>query len=148
MKVKLYANVLLVATLLLFGGCKETEDHEQHDPASEIEPATNRQPADERRQTALLAVESTAPAERGESFSWIAVNQFVDIKAMDRIDEIMAVDGLDFVLFGPSDFSVSIGHPGEGTHPKVMEALRETIKAANRHGKYVCKGVGYPFVNK
>jgi hypothetical protein len=22
----------------------------------------------------------------------------------------MAVDGLDFVLFGPSDFSVSIGH--------------------------------------
>jgi 4-hydroxy-2-oxoheptanedioate aldolase len=69
-----------------------------------------------------------------------------DIKAMGRIDEIMAVEGLDFVLFGPSDFSVSIGRPGEGDHPKVMEALGETIKAADRHGKYVCKGVGHPWV--
>jgi len=69
-----------------------------------------------------------------------------DIKAMGRIDEIMVVEGLDFVLFGPSDFSVSIGRPGEGTHPKVMEALGETIKAADRHGKYVCKGVSHPWV--
>jgi len=65
---------------------------------------------------------------------------------MEQIDEIMAVDGLDYVLFGPSDFSVSIGHPGEGGHPRVMEALRETIRAANRHGVYVCRGVGHPWV--
>lgn len=58
----------------------------------------------------------------------------------------MAVEGLDFVLFGPSDFSVSIGHPGEGSHPKVMEALKETIEAADRQGKWVCKGVGYPWM--
>jgi 2-keto-3-deoxy-L-rhamnonate aldolase RhmA len=66
-----------------------------------------------------------------------------DIRAMEHVD---AVDGLDYVLFGASDFSVSIGHPGEGSHPKVMEALRETVKAADRHGVYVCKGVGYPWV--
>ena len=69
-----------------------------------------------------------------------------DHRAMDCIDEIMAVDGLDYVLFGASDFSVSIGYPGEGSHPKVIEALRETVKAADRHGKWVCKGVGYPWV--
>lgn len=69
-----------------------------------------------------------------------------DYRAMEQIDGIMAVDGLDYVLFGPSDFSVSIGHPGEGNHPKVIEGLEESIKAANRHGKYVCKGVGYPWV--
>jgi len=69
-----------------------------------------------------------------------------DIRAMEHVDKIMAVDGLDYVLFGASDFSVSIGHPGEGSHPKVMEALRETVKAADRHGVYVCKGVGYPWV--
>jgi 2-keto-3-deoxy-L-rhamnonate aldolase RhmA len=69
-----------------------------------------------------------------------------DIRAMEHLDDIMAVNGLDYVLFGASDFSVSIGHPGEGTHPKVMEALRETVKAADRHGVYVCKGVGYPWV--
>jgi len=69
-----------------------------------------------------------------------------DQRAMEHIDDMMAVDGLDFVLFGPSDFSVSIGHPGEGSHPRVMEALRETIRAADRHGKYVCKGVSHPWV--
>ena len=69
-----------------------------------------------------------------------------DVRAMDCIDEIMVVDGLDFAHFVPSDFSVSIGRPGEGSHPKVMEALRETIKAADRNYKYACKGVGYPWV--
>jgi len=69
-----------------------------------------------------------------------------DRRAMDYIDEIMSVEELDFVLFGSSDYSVSIGRPGETTHPLVMDALRRTIEAAERHGKYVCKGVGYPWV--
>jgi 4-hydroxy-2-oxoheptanedioate aldolase len=69
-----------------------------------------------------------------------------DIRTMDQIDAIMAVDGLDYVLFGPSDFSVSINRPGETNHPKIMEAFRETIKAAERHGKYVSRPVGYPWV--
>ena len=69
-----------------------------------------------------------------------------DYRTMEQIDEIMAVDDLDYVLFGASDYSTSIGHPGQGGHPKVMEALKETIRAADRHGKYVCKGVGYPWV--
>ncbi|HUS79334.1 MAG TPA: aldolase/citrate lyase family protein [Patescibacteria group bacterium] len=69
-----------------------------------------------------------------------------DYRTLEQLDEIMAVEGLDYVLFGASDFSTSIGHPGEGSHPRVMEALRETVRAADRHGKYVCKGVGYPWV--
>jgi len=69
-----------------------------------------------------------------------------DYRTMEQIDEIMAVEGLDYVLFGASDYSTSIGHPGEGSHPEVMEALKDTIRAADRHGKYVCKGVGYPWV--
>jgi 4-hydroxy-2-oxoheptanedioate aldolase len=69
-----------------------------------------------------------------------------DYRTMEQIDEIMAVRGLDYVFFGASDYSTSIGHPGQGHHPKVMEALKKTIEAADSHGKYVCKGVGYPWV--
>ena len=69
-----------------------------------------------------------------------------DYRTMEQIDEIMAVEGLDYVLFGASDYAISIGLPGQGGHPKVMEALKETIRAAHRHGKYVCKGVGYPWM--
>jgi 4-hydroxy-2-oxoheptanedioate aldolase len=63
-----------------------------------------------------------------------------DIRAMGNIDEIMAVKGLDYVLFGASDFSVSLGHPGESGHKMVMEALRETIAAADSNSKWVYKG--------
>ena len=77
-----------------------------------------------------------------DSIRWSDREQLVsvkieDIRAMDRIYEIMAVNGVDFVLFGLSDFFVSIERPEGGAHPRVMDALRETIKAANRHGKYV-----------
>ena len=69
-----------------------------------------------------------------------------DQRAVDQLDKIMSVSELDYVLFGASDYSVSIGLPGEKSHPKVMEALKKTIKSAKRHGKYVCKGVGFPWV--
>jgi len=68
-----------------------------------------------------------------------------DYRAIDNLDEIMSVEELDYVLFGASDYSVSIGLPGETGHPKVMEAFKKTIKSAGRHGKYVCKGVGFPW---
>lgn len=69
-----------------------------------------------------------------------------DHRAIGQLDEIMSVKELDYVLFGASDYSVSVGLPGETSHPKVMDALRKTIEAAERHGKYVCKGVGHPWV--
>jgi 4-hydroxy-2-oxoheptanedioate aldolase len=38
------------------------------------------------------------------------------------------------VQFGPGDYSISIGHPGEWTHPKVKEAELKTIKTALEFG--------------
>jgi len=50
--------------------------------------------------------------------------------AVENLEEILAVDGIDMVQFGPSDYSLSIGLPGERTHPKVQEAELKTIKTA------------------
>ena len=69
-----------------------------------------------------------------------------DYRAINQLEEVMSVKELDYVLFGASDYSTSIGLPGETNHPKVMDALQKTIEAAERHGKYVCKGVGRPWV--
>lgn len=65
------------------------------------------------------------------------------VKAMDAIDEMLAVDGLDFVLFGPSDYSMSLGlEAPQPSHPKVQEGLRRTIQSAKAAGKHVMYGVG------
>ncbi|MBW2000523.1 MAG: 2,4-dihydroxyhept-2-ene-1,7-dioic acid aldolase [Deltaproteobacteria bacterium] len=59
-------------------------------------------------------------------------------KAVEQVDEILAVDGLDFVLFGPADYSMSLGlgKPNKN-HEKVQEALKLTLQAAKKHGKPV-----------
>ena len=48
------------------------------------------------------------------------------IKAMDHIDRIMAVEGLDFVLFGPADYSMSLGlSQPDKNNQDVQAALRQ-----------------------
>jgi 2-keto-3-deoxy-L-rhamnonate aldolase RhmA len=69
-----------------------------------------------------------------------------DQKAIQEIEKIMALKGLDFVLFGPADYSLNIGLPSpKKNHPKVQDALEKTIAAAKKNDKYVMIGVGYPW---
>lgn len=64
-------------------------------------------------------------------------------KTMPIIDDIMAVDGLDFALFGPADYSISLGLDGpQAGHPDVQAGLTRTIEAARKAGKHVMYGVG------
>ncbi len=50
--------------------------------------------------------------------------------AVENLEEILSVEGIDMVQFGPGDYSISIGHPGELAHPKVREAEIKVIKTA------------------
>jgi len=44
------------------------------------------------------------------------------------------VKGVDMVQFGPADYSMSIGIPGQWDHPRVKEAEAHVIKTALRLG--------------
>jgi 2-keto-3-deoxy-L-rhamnonate aldolase RhmA len=54
--------------------------------------------------------------------------------ALDNIDEILSVPGLGFCQIGPADLSVSLGHPLEGDHPEVREAMETFFAAGDDHG--------------
>ncbi|HZQ99562.1 MAG TPA: aldolase/citrate lyase family protein [Chloroflexota bacterium] len=54
--------------------------------------------------------------------------------AVEDLDAICQVEGIDMVQFGPSDYSMSIGVAGERNHPAVVEAREHTIKTALKHG--------------
>jgi len=63
-----------------------------------------------------------------------------------KLDGILAMEGLDFVLFGPADYSMSIGLRGpQKNHPKVQDAIKKTIEVANKYGKPVAIGIGQPW---
>jgi len=55
-------------------------------------------------------------------------------EAVEQIEEILSLDGLDMVQFGPCDYSMSIGLPGEMNHPKVKEAEFKVIEKALEKG--------------
>ena len=54
--------------------------------------------------------------------------------AVDNIDEILAVSGVDAFIIGPYDLSASMGVPGEITHPDVQKAIEHAREAGLSHG--------------
>ena len=63
----------------------------------------------------------------------IAIAQIERQAAVENIDNILSVPGVDVALVGPEDLSVSLGVPGESTHPRVIEAVETMIESAKRN---------------
>ena len=56
--------------------------------------------------------------------------------ALDRVDEIAAVEGVDVLLLGPADFSILSGIPGQFDHELIYQAKRKIAAAAAKAGKH------------
>ena len=54
--------------------------------------------------------------------------------AVEHLEAMLSVKGVDMVQFGPADYSMSIGIPGQWGHPRVKEAEAHVIKTALRLG--------------
>lgn len=55
--------------------------------------------------------------------------------ALDALESIAAVDGVDGVFIGPSDLSASFGHIGNPQHPEVQAALEDAVRRLKAAGK-------------
>lgn len=56
-------------------------------------------------------------------------------EALDRIEEIAAVEGVDGLFIGPADLSASMGLPGQLSHPRVVAAIEDAIRRIRAAGK-------------
>jgi 4-hydroxy-2-oxoheptanedioate aldolase len=70
----------------------------------------------------------------------MVIVQFESAAALEKMDEIMAVDGVDVALIGLNDLLADWGIPGQFDDPRVRDAYARTIAACRRHGKHA--GVG------
>jgi len=57
----------------------------------------------------------------------LLIVQIEHIDAVDNIEEIVSVPGIDGTFIGPYDLSMSLGVPGQLTHPKVI-AAKERVR--------------------
>ena len=54
-----------------------------------------------------------------------------DAAAIDELEAIAAIPGIDGLFLGPYDLSVSVGAPGaDFNHPKMSDALDRTVRRA------------------
>lgn len=61
--------------------------------------------------------------------------QIESVPGLDRLDEILRVEGVDGVFIGPSDLSAALGHIGDPNHPEVQAAIEKAVRAIVAAGK-------------
>ena len=65
----------------------------------------------------------------------IVVVQIEHIEAIDNLEEILKVKGVDASIIGPYDLSASLGYPGDFERKEVKNAITAYIKVCNKLGK-------------
>jgi len=55
--------------------------------------------------------------------------------ALQNIEAIAAIEGVDGLFIGPSDLAASLGHLGESGHPEIRAAIEDAFKRIRRAGK-------------
>ncbi len=56
-------------------------------------------------------------------------------EALDNLEAIAAVTGVDILFVGPQDLTLSLGLLDDRKNPRVREAMRSVVAACDRHGK-------------
>jgi 2-keto-3-deoxy-L-rhamnonate aldolase RhmA len=65
--------------------------------------------------------------------SFLVIN-IESVPAMDSLDQILDVSGIDAVLIGPHDLSCSLGIPEQYNHPQFEKAVHRILGAARSRG--------------
>jgi 2-dehydro-3-deoxyglucarate aldolase/4-hydroxy-2-oxoheptanedioate aldolase len=70
---------------------------------------------------------------RADADTFIAI-QIEHIDAVEDVEKIAALKGVDVLFLGPADLSQSMGIPGEWEHPRLWQAFERVARAAREYG--------------
>lgn len=74
-------------------------------------------------------------AERANRESFVVV-QIETAQAVEEVDAIAAIDGVDALFVGPSDLSQALGDIGGFANEQNLEAVDSIAAACSAHGKH------------
>jgi 2-keto-3-deoxy-L-rhamnonate aldolase RhmA len=64
----------------------------------------------------------------------MVILQIETAAAVERRDELLSIPGIDAVMIGPVDLSISLGVPGDFEHPKMVQAMEKVRDTCIKHG--------------
>jgi 2-keto-3-deoxy-L-rhamnonate aldolase RhmA len=73
-----------------------------------------------------------------EALPWLNAQTLIAIqvesqRAIDALDRILQVDGIDAIVIGPLDLSIDLGVPGQFEHPRVVSAMEQITDIGLAH---------------
>ena len=74
----------------------------------------------------------------------LLIPQCETVGALEHIEEIVSMEGVDGIFIGPFDLSISMGIPGQFDHPDFVAALERVQKACRDAGKFCMIFAGAP----
>ncbi len=80
-------------------------------------------------------VMGSTPVEWVKAMNDVVIAFMIEKKgAMENLEEILSIKGVDMLQFGPADYSISIGMVGQARSPEVQKAQRDMIEMALKKG--------------
>lgn len=86
--------------------------------------------------TRAAGTKGMAEHVKDSNASVIVIGQIEDVEALDHIDDILAVDGVDCFFIGRSDLTISMGLT-DRDDPKVISAIENICKRANKKNRVI-----------
>ncbi len=80
-------------------------------------------------------VGSTAEYVKQANEEMLVAVQVETLQAVEGYKDILAVDEIDVLFFGPADISSSMGYPGQAKHPEVLSLIDKLNEQALAAGK-------------
>ena len=86
--------------------------------------------------------ESTQAYAAGANDNTLVCLMLEEMEAINNIDDIVCVKGVDVLFIGSGDLSQSMGHVGQQSHPEVLAVMEKGVKRIREAG--VVAGVSCP----
>jgi 4-hydroxy-2-oxoheptanedioate aldolase len=58
----------------------------------------------------------------------LVIVQIESIAAVERLEEYLAIPGIDVLFVGPNDLAQSMGYPGQPLHPDVQAVIDDIVR--------------------
>jgi 4-hydroxy-2-oxoheptanedioate aldolase len=116
----------------MFPRIDSIQDAEKAVAAMRYPPAGTRGLASSTRATAYG---KDFPSYFAGSSSLLTIVQVESLPAVEHVNAIAAIEGVDMLFLGPWDLSLAMGCLGDFQNPDFARAVRRTGEAAARHGK-------------
>jgi 2-keto-3-deoxy-L-rhamnonate aldolase RhmA len=84
--------------------------------------------------TRFRPVEVSFEAMRQVDDEILIVIQIEERAALENVDDVLGVEGVDVGFVGPGDLSISLGIPGQIEHPQMKQAVASVVASCRKHG--------------